>query len=203
MLSCCSSAWLLWACMQSGACWLRASCGGIARTAAGKLPGPKRPLPWVLQVHPLPFPHATSASWQPLQQAGGEAQERCRSEAHWACPPPPAKHCLCPQLPRPSTSFISFYETVKVDAALTYLIAFLVALATVKLWHLLQLNPRLYLISQTLRKAWEEVLGFLLTLLVLLVGYTIAVRGAAGARAEGSTGLPPSPPLHFCSLGDP
>ncbi|XP_053257890.1 LOW QUALITY PROTEIN: polycystic kidney disease protein 1-like 3 [Podarcis raffonei] len=69
--------------------------------------------------------------------------------------------------------FISFYEMVEVDSALTYLIAFLVALTTIKLWNLLRLNPRMYLITQTLQKAWDEVLGFLLTLLVLLVGYAI------------------------------
>ncbi|XP_060132445.1 polycystin-1-like protein 3 [Zootoca vivipara] len=69
--------------------------------------------------------------------------------------------------------FISFYEMVEVDSALTYLIAFLVALTTIKLWNLLQLNPRMHLITQTLQKAWDEVLGFLLTLLVLLVGYAI------------------------------
>ncbi|XP_077787790.1 polycystin-1-like protein 3 isoform X2 [Podarcis muralis] len=69
--------------------------------------------------------------------------------------------------------FISFYEMVEVDSALTYLIAFLVALTTIKLWNLLRLNPRMHLITQTLQKAWDEVLGFLLTLLVLLVGYAI------------------------------
>ncbi|XP_053126330.1 polycystic kidney disease protein 1-like 3 isoform X3 [Hemicordylus capensis] len=73
------------------------------------------------------------------------------------------------------SSFISFYEVVKVDTGLTYLLAFLVALTTVKLWRLLQLNPRMGLITQTLRKAWGEVLGFLLALLVLLVGYAMAV----------------------------
>uniref|UniRef100_A0A670ILC9 Polycystin 1 like 3, transient receptor potential channel interacting n=1 Tax=Podarcis muralis TaxID=64176 RepID=A0A670ILC9_PODMU len=72
-----------------------------------------------------------------------------------------------------SGRFISFYEMVEVDSALTYLIAFLVALTTIKLWNLLRLNPRMHLITQTLQKAWDEVLGFLLTLLVLLVGYAI------------------------------
>ncbi|XP_067399539.1 polycystin-1-like protein 3 [Emydura macquarii macquarii] len=70
--------------------------------------------------------------------------------------------------------FVSFYEAAKVDSALTYLLAFLLALTTVKLWNLLRLNPRMHLISQTLRRAWQEVVGFLLVLLVLLVGYSIA-----------------------------
>lgn len=64
---------------------------------------------------------------------------------------------------------------------LTYLIAFLVALTTVKLWNLLRLNPRMRLISRTLQKAWGETLGFLLTLLVLLTGYAFAVRSSQAA----------------------
>uniref|UniRef100_A0A8C3TH26 Polycystin 1 like 3, transient receptor potential channel interacting n=1 Tax=Chelydra serpentina TaxID=8475 RepID=A0A8C3TH26_CHESE len=69
--------------------------------------------------------------------------------------------------------FVSFYETAQVASALTYLLAFLVALATGKLWHLLRLNPRMHLISSTLHRAWQEVLGFLLVLLVLLAGYSM------------------------------
>uniref|UniRef100_A0ABM5EUS6 LOW QUALITY PROTEIN: polycystin-1-like protein 3 n=1 Tax=Pogona vitticeps TaxID=103695 RepID=A0ABM5EUS6_9SAUR len=69
--------------------------------------------------------------------------------------------------------FISFYGMAEVDSALTYLIAFLLALTTVKLWNLLRLSPRMYLITQTLQKAWDEVMGFLLVLLVLLAGYSI------------------------------
>ncbi|KAH0619745.1 hypothetical protein JD844_000691 [Phrynosoma platyrhinos] len=70
--------------------------------------------------------------------------------------------------------FLSLYEMVEVDATLTHLIAFLVALATVRLWNLLRLNPRMQLITQTLQAAWEDLLGFLLVLLVLLAGYAIA-----------------------------
>ncbi|KAJ7311801.1 hypothetical protein JRQ81_006110 [Phrynocephalus forsythii] len=69
--------------------------------------------------------------------------------------------------------FISFYEMAEVDSALTYLIAFLLALTTVKLWNLLRLSPRMYLVTQTLQKAWDEVVGFLLVLLILLGGYSI------------------------------
>ncbi|XP_050779309.1 polycystic kidney disease protein 1-like 3 [Gopherus flavomarginatus] len=70
--------------------------------------------------------------------------------------------------------FVSFYEIAQVASALTYLLAFLVALAMGKLWNLLRLNPRMHLISSTLRRAWQEVLGFLLMLLVLLAGYSMA-----------------------------
>ncbi|KAH1181673.1 hypothetical protein KIL84_005399 [Mauremys mutica] len=70
--------------------------------------------------------------------------------------------------------FVSFYETAQVASALTYLLAFLVALATGKLWNLLRLNPRMHLISSTLRRAWQEVLSFLLVLLLLLAGYSMA-----------------------------
>uniref|UniRef100_H9GDF0 Polycystin 1 like 3, transient receptor potential channel interacting n=1 Tax=Anolis carolinensis TaxID=28377 RepID=H9GDF0_ANOCA len=70
--------------------------------------------------------------------------------------------------------FISLYEMAEVDAAITYLIAFLLALATVKLWNLLRLNARMQIITQTLQAAWEDLLGFLLVLLVLLAGYSMA-----------------------------
>ncbi|XP_042293729.1 polycystic kidney disease protein 1-like 3 [Sceloporus undulatus] len=70
--------------------------------------------------------------------------------------------------------FLSLYEVAEMDATVTHLIAFLVALATVKLWNLLRLNPRMQLITQTLQAAWEDLLGFLLMQLVLLAGYSIA-----------------------------
>uniref|UniRef100_A0A674K207 PLAT domain-containing protein n=1 Tax=Terrapene triunguis TaxID=2587831 RepID=A0A674K207_9SAUR len=75
---------------------------------------------------------------------------------------------------RDRSRFVSFYETAQVASALTYLLAFLVTLATGKLWNLLRLSPRMHLISGTLRRAWQEVLGFLLVLLLLLVGYSMA-----------------------------
>ncbi|XP_054856260.1 polycystic kidney disease protein 1-like 3 [Eublepharis macularius] len=78
------------------------------------------------------------------------------------------------RLRRDRSSFVRFSEMAEADAALTYLIAFLVALTTIQLWNLLRLNPRLHLITRTLQVAWDEILGFLLTLLVLLVGYAFA-----------------------------
>ncbi|KAJ1083633.1 hypothetical protein NDU88_003790 [Pleurodeles waltl] len=69
--------------------------------------------------------------------------------------------------------FVSFYETGTVDSALGYTIAFEVSVATVKLWNLLNVNPRLHLITSTLCKAWDEIKGFLVAIFVLLVAYSI------------------------------
>ncbi|XP_075692922.1 polycystin-1-like protein 3 [Rhinoderma darwinii] len=72
------------------------------------------------------------------------------------------------------TRFVSFYETATIDAAHGYGIAFLVSLLTIKLWRLLNLNPNLHLITVTLQKAWNQISGFLLTILILLVAYSIS-----------------------------
>nr|XP_045746772.1 polycystic kidney disease protein 1-like 3 [Mirounga angustirostris] len=70
--------------------------------------------------------------------------------------------------------FISFYEAIKVNSAVVHLIGFLVLLAIVQLWNLLHHHPRLQVIGRTLSKAWDEVVGFLLVILILLTGYAIA-----------------------------
>ncbi|KAM7059204.1 polycystin-1-like protein 3 [Molossus nigricans] len=70
--------------------------------------------------------------------------------------------------------FINFYEAVKVNSAVIHLMSFLVLLATVQLWTLLHHHPRLQVIGRTLTKAWDEVVGFLLVILILLTGYAIA-----------------------------
>ncbi|XP_056384123.1 polycystic kidney disease protein 1-like 3 [Hyla sarda] len=72
------------------------------------------------------------------------------------------------------TRFISFYETATLDSIHGYGIAFLVSLLTIKLWCLLNLNPNLHLITMTLQKAWNEIGGFLFTILILLVAYSIS-----------------------------
>lgn len=46
---------------------------------------------------------------------------------------------------------ISFSETAAADAVLGYIIAFLVLLSTVKLWHLLRLNPKMNMITSKLQ----------------------------------------------------
>ncbi|KAL1007239.1 hypothetical protein UPYG_G00083860 [Umbra pygmaea] len=70
--------------------------------------------------------------------------------------------------------FASFHETAIADAILGYLIAFLVLLATVKMWHLLRLNPKLHMITATLQRAWTDISGFLLVMTVMFLAYSIA-----------------------------
>uniref|UniRef100_A0A3B5Q509 Polycystic kidney disease protein 1-like 2 n=1 Tax=Xiphophorus maculatus TaxID=8083 RepID=A0A3B5Q509_XIPMA len=70
--------------------------------------------------------------------------------------------------------FASFHETAQADAALGYLIAFLVLLATIKLWHLLRLNPKLHMITATLQRAWTDISGFLVVMTIMFLAYAIA-----------------------------
>ncbi|KAK9392829.1 polycystic kidney disease protein 1-like 2 [Crotalus adamanteus] len=71
--------------------------------------------------------------------------------------------------------FVSFNQTATVDAVLGYLIAFLVLLSTVKLWHLLRLNPKLNMITSTLRRAWGDISGFATVIIIMFLAYSIAV----------------------------
>ncbi|XP_006888947.1 PREDICTED: polycystic kidney disease protein 1-like 2 [Elephantulus edwardii] len=68
---------------------------------------------------------------------------------------------------------VSFSETAAADAALGYIIAFLVLLSTVKLWHLLRLNPKMSMITSALRRAWGDISGFLIIILIMLLAYSI------------------------------
>ncbi|CAM9287518.1 unnamed protein product [Lampetra planeri] len=70
--------------------------------------------------------------------------------------------------------YASFHETARADAVLGYLIAFLVLLATVKLWHLLRLNPKLHMITATLQRAWADISGFLVVMTIMFLAYSIA-----------------------------
>ncbi|XP_053305767.1 polycystic kidney disease protein 1-like 2 [Spea bombifrons] len=70
--------------------------------------------------------------------------------------------------------FVSFNETAMADAALGYLIAFLVLLSTVKLWYLLRLNPKLNMITATLRRAWGDISGFITVIIIMFLAYSIA-----------------------------
>nr|XP_020466514.1 polycystic kidney disease protein 1-like 2 [Monopterus albus] len=70
--------------------------------------------------------------------------------------------------------YVNFHETAKADAVLGYLIAFLVLLATVKLWHLLRLNPKLHMITATLQRAWNDISGFLVVITIMFLAYSIA-----------------------------
>ncbi|XP_069463204.1 polycystin-1-like protein 2 isoform X2 [Ambystoma mexicanum] len=71
---------------------------------------------------------------------------------------------------------ISFDETATADAVLGYLIAFLVLLSTVKLWHLLRLNPKLNMITSTLQRAWGDISGFITVILIMFLAYSIATN---------------------------
>lgn len=71
--------------------------------------------------------------------------------------------------------FVSFNQTATVDAVLGYLIAFLVLLSTVKLWHLLRLNPKLNMITSTLQRAWGDISGFVTVIIIMFLAYSIAV----------------------------
>ncbi|KAM9374082.1 polycystin-1-like protein 3 [Phaethornis superciliosus] len=71
---------------------------------------------------------------------------------------------------------VSFKETARVDAVLGYLVAFLVLLSTVKLWHLLRLNPKLNMITSTLRRAWGDISGFLTVIAIMFLAYSIATN---------------------------
>ncbi|KAE8299524.1 Polycystic kidney disease protein 1-like 2 PC1-like 2 protein Polycystin-1L2 Precursor [Larimichthys crocea] len=70
--------------------------------------------------------------------------------------------------------FPSFYETARADLLLQYLIAFLVLLSTIKLWHLLRLNPKMNMITATLQRAWSDISSFLVVIVIMLVAYSIA-----------------------------
>ncbi|XP_052512125.1 polycystic kidney disease protein 1-like 2 [Budorcas taxicolor] len=69
---------------------------------------------------------------------------------------------------------ISFSETAAADAALGYILAFLVLLSTVKLWHLFRLNPKMNMITSALHRAWGDISGFIVVILIMLLAYSIA-----------------------------
>lgn len=67
---------------------------------------------------------------------------------------------------------------------LQYLVAFLVLLSTAKLWHLFRVNPKMNVFTATLERAWSDMSGFLLIVVLLLVAYSTAVS-AHTAGVEG------------------
>ncbi|XP_040185090.1 polycystic kidney disease protein 1-like 2 [Rana temporaria] len=80
--------------------------------------------------------------------------------------------------------FVSFNETATADAALGYLIAFLVLLSTIKLWHLMRLNPKLNMITATLRRAWGDISGFITVILIMFLAYSIACNLIFGWKLD-------------------
>ncbi|XP_016090515.1 polycystic kidney disease protein 1-like 2 [Sinocyclocheilus grahami] len=69
--------------------------------------------------------------------------------------------------------FPSFHDTAVIDATLGYLMAFLVLLACVKLWHLLRLNPKLHLITSSLQRAWNDMSSFIVVIFIILLAYSL------------------------------
>ncbi|XP_033990476.1 polycystic kidney disease protein 1-like 2 [Trematomus bernacchii] len=70
--------------------------------------------------------------------------------------------------------FANFYETASADSLLQYMIAFLVLLSTFKLWHLLRLNAKMNMLTAALQRAWSDVSGLLLVIVVMFVAYSIS-----------------------------
>ncbi|XP_041858595.1 polycystic kidney disease protein 1-like 2 [Melanotaenia boesemani] len=70
--------------------------------------------------------------------------------------------------------FVSFYDTAMADLLLQYLIAFLILLSTVKLWHLLRLNPKINMMTAALQRAWNDISSFLVIIAIVFVAYSIA-----------------------------
>ncbi|XP_074514137.1 polycystin-1-like protein 2 [Sebastes fasciatus] len=80
--------------------------------------------------------------------------------------------------------FASFYETAAADSVLQYLIAFLVLLATFKLWHLLRLNPKMNMITAALQRAWTDISGFLVVIVIMFVAYSTACNVIYGWKVS-------------------
>ncbi|XP_038661912.1 polycystic kidney disease protein 1-like 2 [Scyliorhinus canicula] len=68
--------------------------------------------------------------------------------------------------------FVSFHGLTSINSALNYVFAILVALTTMKLWYLLHLNPKLHLFTSAMRRAWGELRGLFVILVLLLVAYS-------------------------------
>ncbi|XP_035860041.1 polycystic kidney disease protein 1-like 2 [Sander lucioperca] len=76
--------------------------------------------------------------------------------------------------------FASFYDTAKADSTLQYLIAFVVLLATFKLWHLLRLNPKMNMITAALQRAWSDITCYLVLIVIMLLAYSITCNVTYG-----------------------
>lgn len=81
--------------------------------------------------------------------------------------------------------FISFYEALRVNSAVTHLMGFLLLFATVRVWDLLRHHAQLQVINKTLTKAWDEVLGFILIIMILLSSYAMTVSPKAQHLPQG------------------
>ncbi|KAJ7986099.1 hypothetical protein DPEC_G00347290 [Dallia pectoralis] len=80
--------------------------------------------------------------------------------------------------------FASFHDTANSDATLGYLIAFLVLLATMKLWNLLRLNPKLHMMTAAVHRIWTDISGLILTMVIMLLAYSIACNLMYGWKLQ-------------------
>ncbi|XP_055086672.1 polycystic kidney disease protein 1-like 2 [Periophthalmus magnuspinnatus] len=88
--------------------------------------------------------------------------------------------------------FPSFCSSASSDVLLQYVLAFIVLLSTVKLWHLLRLNPNMELISSTLSRASGDITGFLLVIGLMLVAYATACNSLYGWKMASYKTFPDS-----------
>ncbi|KAK2914329.1 hypothetical protein Q8A67_002728 [Cirrhinus molitorella] len=78
--------------------------------------------------------------------------------------------------------FPSFHDTAVIDITLGYLMAFLVLLACIKLWHLLRLNPKLHLITSSLQRAWNDMSSFIVVIFIILLAYSLTCNLIFGCK---------------------
>uniref|UniRef100_A0AAV2JYE4 Uncharacterized protein n=1 Tax=Knipowitschia caucasica TaxID=637954 RepID=A0AAV2JYE4_KNICA len=81
-------------------------------------------------------------------------------------------------------SFPSFWSVASSDQMLQYVVAFLVLLSTVKLWHLLRLNPNMELVSSALTRASSDICSFLLVMGLMLTAYATTCNILFGWKME-------------------
>ncbi|XP_072309146.1 polycystin-1-like protein 2 [Eucyclogobius newberryi] len=88
--------------------------------------------------------------------------------------------------------FPSFSSSASSNLALQFLVAFVVLLSTVKLWHLLRLNPNMRLISSALNRASGDITGFLLVIGLMLIAYATTCNVLYGQQMAAYRTLPDS-----------
>ncbi|XP_070574001.1 polycystin-1-like protein 2 [Ptychodera flava] len=85
--------------------------------------------------------------------------------------------------------FISFHTAAMLAQTLEYVIALLVLLGTLKLLHLLRINPRIYLLTSALKSASKELGGFFAMLAVTFTAFACTAYVLLGAGVRGFQNL--------------
>ncbi|XP_072051916.1 polycystin-1-like protein 2 [Amphiura filiformis] len=78
--------------------------------------------------------------------------------------------------------FVSFHQAASVADAFIYLFAFLVIISTVKILHLLRLNPRMYLLTTVISQSATELVAFSILVLAYLCSFTVLANLFFGAH---------------------